>query len=167
MKTLFALPILLAALTATAQTKQVYEGTSPVSYNDKNACKVTLTLNQQKQIIAVDTYGPAKQWEILSENQDGYGPSSSVVLETNDELLSDVASFAKLGFVRSSHFFSDGFTLKSNNSVEGALRAKFQLEFKMNGSQFLALKKNTKFKASVVTLASKELICENLKKVSR
>lgn len=163
--TVFA--FLFLAQISWAQTQQIYQGTSPVMYDNKNVCRVTLTLDSQKQIIAINAEGPAKQWEILSENGGSYGPESSIVMVRNDELLSKPETFARMNFVRTNHFWSDGYTLKSSMTAEGSLKAKFELEFKMRGSQFLAYKQKSKFKAMLIPLGSKELVCENLKKITR
>jgi hypothetical protein len=163
--------LVLAILTMTSaawsQSTQVYQGTSPVSYNNKNACQITLVLNSQKQVIAIVTKGPAKQWEIIAENQNGYGPRTDFIFDNGDDLLSTPEDFAKMRFERKNHFWGQGYTLKSTISAEANIKGNFEVEFKMNNSQLLSVKKKSKFKAAFVPLASQELICENLKKVSQ
>lgn len=165
MKNVF-LGLLFCPLISFAQVKQIYRGHSPVAYNGKTECKLTLTLNSQKQIIAVDTEGPSKRWEIMAENANGYGPSTSIVMNRNDELLSDAQTFAKLGFVKSNNFFSDGFVLKSSESV-GTIRATYALEFNMKNSRLESFKKTIKYKVTLFSLATDEYECAQLVKVAR
>ncbi|MFN8847571.1 MAG: hypothetical protein ACK5V3_15640 [Bdellovibrionales bacterium] len=163
--------LVLALLTVTSaawsQSTQVYQGTSPVSYNQKNACQVTLVLNSQKQVIAIVTKGPAKQWEIIAENQNGYGPRTDFIYDHGDDMLSTPEDFAKMRFERKNNIWSEGYTLKSTVTAEGNIKGKFEVEFKIQNSQLLSIKKKSKFKAAFVPLASQELVCENLKKVSQ
>jgi hypothetical protein len=166
MKTTLTLLLALSSM-AWSQSAQVYQGTSPVAYNYKNACQVTLILNSRKQVIAISTKGPAKQWEIIAENQNGYGPRTDITLDHGDDLLSTPESFAKMRFERKNHFWGEGYTLKSTVSAEANLKGNFEVEFKMQNSQLLSIKKKSKFKAAFVPLASQELVCENLKKVSQ
>ena len=148
------------------QSVQVYQGTSPVSYNGKNACEVRLVLNSQKQVIAIVTKGPSKQWEIIAENQNGYGPRTDIVFDHGDDMLATPETFAKMRFERKNNFWGDGYTLKSSVTAEANLKGNFEVEFKIQNSQLLSIKKKSKFKASIVTLATQELVCQNLKKIS-
>ncbi len=156
--------LILAPFLAQAQSTQSYVGTSAHSMNGSRKCEVKLILNSQKQIIAIENSGPVKQWEIISENPSGYGPAGNIRFESNDELLSDKESFAKLNFVRKGHIFSDGYTLESNTTTEG-FRAKFKLEFTIKNSKLVAFKKTTSFKAAVVVpLATSSFECNDLSK---
>lgn len=160
--------MLALAQMASANSVVTYTGTSPISYNNKNVCLVALTLNSMKQVIAVVAKGPAKKWEIIAENSDGYGPSSEIVFDDADDLLAKPETFAQLRLQRKNHFWSEGYTLKSTVTAEGTIRAQFEVEFNIQNSQLISLKKKSKFKAAVfVPLASQELVCENLKKVSQ
>ena len=159
---LLALPVFSFAQ---YQTKQVYRGHSPVRYNNKSECKLTLTLNAQKQIIAVDTEGPSKRWEIIAENGTGYGPSTSIVYNRNDEMLSDPKTFANLRFEKSNNFFSDGYVLKSSVS-SGTLRATYNLEFNMKLGRLESFKKTIKYKVTIVSMATDEFECNGLVKTA-
>lgn len=155
---------ILAPLLAQAQSTQSYVGTSTHSLNGSRKCEVKLILNNQKQIIAIENSGPLKQWEIISENPSGYGPAGNIRFESNDELLSDPETFARLGFQRSSHIFSEGYSLKSSSTTDG-FKATFKLDFTIKNSKLVAFKKTTKFNAAVVVpLATSSFECNDLSK---
>lgn len=162
---IFSLLFLPLVSFAQTQTKQFYRGKSPISYNNKNDCKLTLTLNAQKQIIAVDTEGASKRWEIMSENGTGYGPETSIVYNRTDEMLSDPKTFANLRFEKSNNFFSDGFVLKSSVSA-GTIRATYKLEFNMKLGRLESFKKTTKYKVTIISMATDELECSQLVKTA-
>ena len=159
--------ILIAApifVFAQAQSTQSYVGTSAHSLNGNRKCEVKLILNSQRQIIAIENSGPVKTWEIISENPSGYGPAGNIIFESNDELLSDPESFAKLGFVRAQNLFSEGYSLKSSTTTDG-FRATFKLDFTIKNTKLVAFKKTTKFRAAVVVpLATSDFECNNLSK---
>lgn len=159
--------LIFLPLFSLAQTQQIYRGHSPLKYQNKSECKLTLTLNSQKQIIAVDTDGPSERWEIISDTGSGYGPQTSIVMNRGDEILSDTETFAKLGFKKTNKFFTDGYELKSNNKIEGLLRAVYHLDFSFKMGRLESFKKTTKFKASLVSLTTDKFECNELVKVAR
>lgn len=143
----------------------VYKGTSPLDLNGSNNCEVEISIDNQKQISAIATRGPAEKWEILAEKTSGgYGPDTNI--SQDDSELKDANFFKKLGFIRSSNLFSSGFALESTVSDIPPMNASYVLQFELDSNKKLrSLKKTFKAKKFLVTLASSEFICEDLHRV--
>jgi hypothetical protein len=135
----------LAPIMAQAQNLEIYVGTS--SYDSQAKCQVKLTLDNQNQIIAIETEGPAKEWEITSDNPSGFGPAGNIRYESGASVLSNPDTFSSLGFVRTS--LLDGYSLKSK-AKDGMFKEQIKLDFKMKDSKLVAFRKSMKTSVAVV-----------------
>lgn len=159
---LSALTVCFALNSLAAEKIQVLEGTGI----DNNSCRVEITRDGNK-LKNIQIQGAAEVWEIMAENNDGYGPRRHINPNGGEEVILKSPGIFK-HFSHSENFFSDGevFSLDTNDIVStedgtGGLKMLIKVALNYENGELVSVQVTNKAKALyVATIASSKFSCE-------
>lgn len=159
---LSALTVCFALNLLAAEKVQVLEGAGI----DNQFCRVEITRDGNK-LKDIKLQGAAEVWEIMAENEDGYGPRRHINSHGGEEIILKGPGIFE-NFKHSENFFSDGevFSLDTSDVVTaedgtGGLKMVIKVSLNYENGKLASVQVTNKARALyVATVASSKFSCQ-------